>query len=461
MLNRLLTKVLIVLTVLTSLFTLTADARAEGKRFRPDKNRATRVTFDQMELEVPAGAAEEELFVEWGDPDLTGIRKPYGFRMIGRPYQFGPHGQEFAKDKPLKATIKVERNDLTKAEQSKIIRLFYINREEMRLEEVKHKYDRNTGILQANISHFSDYVLGITAGWDGNGINPFFDISNGEETVSTTSLSLSIRSTVLSLPGRGLNFNLIRASSENPIEALKISDNWYWDLPYVDGRYVNIPGKGGFALSEGDYKGGTSNAYTIYNNSGAYYATNNPDDVPVVYLKDGTKIEAANYGLTSIRVIDPNGNWFKYDFLHIGDSESTEYDRLCTLWDSLGRVFQFSYDTNGNLTKVTQTLKSGQKKTILTWDGVSFTDALGRVTSYTQNSQKYITKITYPNGAISEYSYYGDRVSQQRFYQPNQTQPTRVVDYSQEDLSGGYGHLNMVNDGTKIKKYLCKFYNYI
>ena len=81
--NRTITKALIATTVLLCLFaTQASGSMSHRKHFRAGKDRPTKVVFNEMEIEVPAGAEEEELSVEWGDPDLSGLKKPYGFDLF-------------------------------------------------------------------------------------------------------------------------------------------------------------------------------------------------------------------------------------------------------------------------------------------------------------------------------------------------------------------------------------------
>jgi RHS repeat-associated protein len=446
---------------------LAAPERGEAgnrRSIRPQAHQAVRMSLNDLEIEIPAGAAEQEISVETVADDLAGITKPRGFRAVGNIIRFGPHGMRFREGKELRFRLKVTGDHQN-------ARLYYINRQTNRLEAVDSKFDRASGVMEAKLRHFSDYVPGVTPGWDGNGINPFFDITHGEETVKVPDRTLSVRSTVLSLPGRGINFNLVRATSEYPLECLKISDNWYWDLPciYIDSygncRY-NIPGLGTLDYGTGDLRAheryGRKDE-TVYNLNGICFLVERYDDeTPVVRLKDGTTIETTGW---RIRVTDPNGNWYQYDFLNSwGDSENT-FPRISKLTDSLGRVLSFSYDTSGNLIKVEQLQKNGQRKTVLTYDfkgGERFTDAKGRTTTY-YYGYGGISQIVYPNGAKSEYSYdttnwtEGPKVTQQRFVMPNQTAPRRVVDYGAPFFVASGGQQMVVTDNGKIKKYNFKW----
>jgi len=454
---------------------LAAPERGEAgnrRSVRPQAHQAVRLNLADLEVEIPAGAAEQEISVETVEADLAGITKPRGFRAVGNIIRFGPHGMRFQKGKELRFRLKV-------AGEMQNARLYYINREKRRLEAVESRFDRASGVMEAKLGHFSDYVPGVTPGWDGNGIDPFFDITHGEETVQTASLKLSVRSNVLSLPGRGLNFTLTRATSEYAPEHLKISDHWYWDLPYACGPVVNIPGKGIFNIGgmsiASDLDKAPWMSCQVYYSGDTYFALGGPSDESpqwwdtnsVLYLPDGTCVETIGDKVT---VKDPTGNWYQYTYIYLYNYEE-RYPRIGTITDSLGRKFTFSY--NGyNLTKVVQTLRDGRQKTILTsgrsgWEEW-FSDALGRTTRYTWSRpflQFVISKIVYPNQARTECSHeviwdqrlerYESVITEQRFYQANQSEPFKKVSYQISTGVFSWNYSVRVNDGTRITQYDC------
>jgi len=462
-----------ILLTITPVLAAPERGEVENRRsVRPQAHQAVRLNLADLEVEIPAGAAEQEISVETVTDDLAGITKPRGFRAVGNIIRFGPHGMRFREGKELRFRLKVTGDHQN-------ARLYYINRQTNRLEAVDSKFDRASGVMEAKLRHFSDYVPGVTPGWDGNGINPFFDITNGEETVQTTSLKLSVRSNVLTLPGRGLNFTLTRATSENAPEHLKISDHWYWDLPYAYGPVVNIPGKGvfdTFYTSSTGYFNEPGMTYWGYYSGDTYFALTGPDEeLPQywredseLYLPDGTQMGGN-------RVTDPNGNWYQYNYVYLYHSPDEDVPpRIGTITDSLGRKFTFSYDGTHNLTKVVQTLRDGRQKTILTRgqnnNGTEewFTDALGMTTYYTwtsPQSQWVLSKIVYPNQARSEYSYksiydfsiggYESIITEQRFYQPNQSEPYRKVNYGTPTGFFPSNYSVKVNDGARITQYDC------
>ena len=93
-----------------------------------------------------------------------------------------------------------------------------------------------------------------------------------------------------------------------------------------------------------------------------------------VYLSDGTKIDIVNN-----TVYDKNGNWIKYN---ISTYSYRDYDRsdrsytdvnnrrVSSIVDSVGRTFNFSYSTYGDLQKVEQKLSDGSLKTIVTFSEI-------------------------------------------------------------------------------------------
>lgn|GEM_PF-1143410 len=402
------------------------------KTVRPSLTQMTRFSLGDSEFVIPASATDREISVEMVEPDLEGIRKPFGFRAVSKVYRFGPHGLKFSRGREIEFNIKL-------SEENQKAKLYYINRETQCLERVDaQNIDQKNRVLKGKLKHFSEYVLGITPGWDGNGIIPFFDITHGDETVQILTLNLIVRKNIISLPGRGLNFTLARVYSARPVSVLKVDENWYWDLPYTDGTMINIPGEGSFDFTELDIVAGYSGGDAIYRANGRYFSINSSDeDSIIVYLDDGTRIE--NYQ-RHITVSDPNGNYYQYYINPGASSDDPPY--LEWLRDSMGRMFYFDGGT------VTQLLKNGKKKVIASGGTMSFTDALGRTTTFSYKGSR-ITKITYYNGARSEYSYNGGVISQQRFYKPNETLPFRVVNYSRSNAL-----TTVFDDGNKVKKYV-------
>ncbi len=521
MTNRKLRTVLITLTAFFCLFaTLTTDAMSQRKRFRADKDRTTKVVFNEMEIEVPAGAAEEELSVEWGNPELTGIKKPYGFKAIGRPYRFGPHGKKFAKGKHLKIRLNIQQLAGDNSYYTDDVQLYYINREKGRLEEViGQKIDPVTYILEAPVRHFSEYVPGITTGFDDVGFEPYKDyVNNGEEKVSIGGLKLTIVSDIISLGEKGSQLRLGRVYWDNGLSIEKnsadydfigykkggvaynnpfaISKRWAWDLPNGTCR----PGGVKYSL-----KNNTRNiqingkTYKFYDEGGACFASSSED----LYWEDGTRY-------FKDMVTDHNGNWIKYTFTEyligtkIVNYEEPLYQyykvkRITKLEDSAGRIIFFRYQAKppitlfGNsatefklneiyenipvLQKVEQQLADGSFQTLLTHNLTElsstsvredFTDALGRTTSYTYVDSTKKTTILYPNGAKSEYSYANSYafsknydvnwlVKTQKFYYPEATTPFRTINYSiDNDLKA---NVVTVNDGIKINRYKLAYFS--
>jgi RHS repeat-associated protein len=476
-----------------TLFTaFSVNANPDGRVLKHSAHEDSVTKFDRFEVTVPAEAANQEMTVEEVELDLKGINKPYNFKPVSKMFRFGPHGMKFSKGKELRFNLQLDAGQQG-------AELYYIDREKGRLERVEgQSYKPKTKRLEARLRHFSDFVAGIIAGWDGNGINPFSDyVHNGEETVSIATLSLQVRSTILSLRNRnGTDFHLTRSYMSNNryyqqwgVTLFALSEQWYWDIPFLTGGYsgepdrysiyINIPGKGGFTIQPpygaGNYPSDwfeyTINGETFRLKVGEY-----SDSIymrPIVMLKDGTIIEYHNSTPNDYETItDPKGNCTKYVFSQVAEyseqDETIRVNRISLIEDSVGRKIYFRYNTLGKLTKVEQLLSNGSFKTIMTcglaWNEQQFTDSLGRTTTYKciSPSGLFIKDIFYPNGAHSAYSYkmnydYSEQgdylISSQKWYKPGNSSPFKTVDY---DTVGLY--YIKVNDGIRRHDYNFDWY---
>jgi RHS repeat-associated protein len=371
------------------------------------------------------------------------------------------------------------------------------------------------------IRHFSDYVLGISAGWDGAGLNPFTDyITQGIETVNVYGhYDPQIRLKVYSIKGRGMDLNFTIASEDDSTKLGGIAPGLKLDLPFLLIEYENystytmnkgseihisIPGKGHYSVNKrinptssgsGSLAGWNvynfnSNSFAVKVKKTAYYLTEEGPDIcynvyePVVYLSDGRCIR--DYG-TYQTVTDPNGNMIKYTYhtKHYkvwedgGDSADIDIgpDKtlIDTIEDTMGRMFYFTYNSDGNITKIQQKLLDNSMKTILTcsYSGkqIIITDAVGRAytLNYNINSEyqnlvwRKLLGISYPNGVNSKYKYntidYRSirsdvQITSQKWYKPNQSNAFREVTYNRvhvnEEVDLRYA---TVKDGITKKEY--------
>lgn len=245
----------LIIGILLFMLPLASMSFGEQKFFRAESQRETKVTFNDLEITVPANASQQELSVGWGDEiDYRGYKTPRCFKYISRSYRFGPHGVKFNRDKMLHFRLKISPKMVPTGYRPDQIKLFYVDQTNLRLELVPQQYyDPRTGTLEANLEHFSDYVPGVTPDWDGEGIAPYADYVNaGEATVNICGLNVSVNANVYSLAGRGMDFSLRRkfdpGSSTSPMH---ITDDWIWDLyNYYDGQ-LQIPQGGQYYLSTG------------------------------------------------------------------------------------------------------------------------------------------------------------------------------------------------------------------
>jgi RHS repeat-associated protein len=525
---NLLGKLLFVVVVLCLAVNLKVCANDEsgggGKRFfKPNPRQRTKMNFDRMELEIPAGASKREMTVEMVEPDLIGIRTARGFRVVSQVYRFGPSGTKFAGGKELDLKIDLE-------EKYKDAKFYYIDRIRKCLVQVSdQKFNREIGKLEVKLRHFSDYVLGISAGWDGNGINPFSDyITQGIETVNVYGhYEPQIRLKVYSVKGRGMDLDFTVASDQfskdDSYKLGSIAPGLKIDLPFLhieSENYsgyslhkgseikIDIPGKGRYManrrISPTSSGSGSLAGWDVYNYNGnsfavkvkktAYYLTEDGPDIryylyePAAYLSDGRCIR--DYG-TYQTVTDPNGNMIKYTYhtkhykVLESDSDNNDIDigpnktLIDTIEDTMGRMFYFTYNSDGNITKIQQELADESIKTILTcsYSGkqIVITDAVGRAytlryaVSWNCNINNVffalgkILGVSYPNGVRSEYKYNTNdhriissdvQITSQKWYKPNQSTVFREVTYNRvhvnEEVDLRYA---TVKDGITKKEY--------
>jgi hypothetical protein len=203
--------IILLLLILLPVFPFIIQGR-EGIQFSAATSKTTTVQYGDLELTIPAGAAAQPMTVASTGLNLNDIKKPYGVIILGPTYCFGPDRLVFGTGKSLGFKLKINSSMIPKGYSPASVKLFYINRQLGRLEEVRDQnINWQTGVLEAKLPHFSEYVPGIIPNWSGTGLNPWIDyISKGEENVCLNGLKLSINSQVLSLPGRGLDLKLNR-----------------------------------------------------------------------------------------------------------------------------------------------------------------------------------------------------------------------------------------------------------
>ncbi|TCL65253.1 YD repeat-containing protein, partial [Hydrogenispora ethanolica] len=510
---------LVIILLLGGIYYATPSLASPGemRTFKLEKGRSGHVNFYGLEMDIPAGATDKELSVGWGDPDLTQIQVPFGFRPVSQPYRFGPHGLKFQRGKAPIVRLKINADSLREGDSFRSVRLYYINREEKRLELTKNQQiDPVTGNIEAELDHFSEYVLGISSNWDGNGFCSNMDyVSDGEEHVLLNGLKLNILSPVFPLSGRGkMGFDLVRVYKGGGIDSSNpfyIAQGWYWAMPYIYKERLYLANGASYDLSHGNLENiiplppgfesndciikpecthlrycGDSRVKVIYkgynwdSSKGRYKEKR----ISAVILKDGTSIEKHS-GTMIVR--DPNGNTIQYGFAAFGNSilepipidndNSDAVIRLTSLTDSAGRSFKFSYDLNPSsngtinptLSKVEQKLSDNTYRCILSYRKIDansycFTDALGKVTSY--YAPIIISQITHYDGSRTNYEYdfrfdaYAFigcfTVKSQKVYRPGESNPFTTITYSPSWLTGqnAFSMSSVaVNDGTSLKKY--------
>lgn len=81
------------------------------KTVRPSLTQMTRFSLGDSEFVIPASATDREISVEMVEPDLEGIRKPFGFRAVSKVYRFGPHGLKFSRGREIEFNIKLSEEN--------------------------------------------------------------------------------------------------------------------------------------------------------------------------------------------------------------------------------------------------------------------------------------------------------------------------------------------------------------
>jgi RHS repeat-associated protein len=482
-----------------------AGVTTETKSFKRDQTKETKISFDGIELTVPAGTENAEMTISRGNPDLTGIEIPFGIKLFKTSYRFGPSGLKFSEEKKLKFRMKWNPEEYPGGLPSGM-NLYYINRASGKLELSAGAINETTGDFEAEIAHFSEFVPGINSGFNGDGLNPYADyVHAGTEHVGISNLGLTVNYPVYSLPLRGgtqINFNRVfhNEPRNNPFS---ISNNWSWDLP----SYYTLNSR--FGPGKLIYKNGSITRFeaggTVYEVHWTGTPQNSiPDNymipgIGAIYFGDGTKIEPRDgYEI----VTDRNGNWYRYDYTKFSGKDRSgnpaEFLRVSTITDCLGRVFYFQYQVVDEnvpylnpvsncprpyLEMLYQKMSDGSSKPLLTRSGGSierFTDVLNHTTSYTRETHYYnkthngmplvvynISSITYPNSVRTEYKYsYDDsyalsRISTQKFYRSGATTPFRAVGYQKADYphngawnyNGEWLPVVTVNEAATTKKY--------
>ena len=490
------------------------QADSMKKSFRPDKTMETKVSFDNLELTVPAGVVNVPMTVERDvDLNLNGFERPSGLKVISELYKFGPRGLKFLPDKPLVGRFKIDPTTLPLGASLSIVRLYYINQDTKKLEVVEEQQiDQETGILEAKIRHFSTYVTAITVIWNGDGVNPFYDyVHHGDEHVSVYNQLLSVVSPVISLPGRGgLDLNLSRTyCPANYIDNIRgnininpfsISPSWSWAETYFDpmnqvlylkdGTSYNIPViAAGWTTPPVTYDYGSVKFiacqfnYVIGGNGSTI--TDWASYIGEIRLNNGIRIDI-DQNNTCETVTDIHGNQIRYNFsksypVYITPdlSNSFKYTTiypsiLSSITDSAGRVLKLNYANSGytynsmgviSIPMLTTVQYSG--KTILshTMDisgNETFTDTLNRSTKYiynsgwkdnsgTRNNTFWINEIDYFNGIRSVYNHSGSLIFSHILYRPDSSNQTETYSKSGQNAI-------VINGTNKKNLYICHKY---
>jgi YD repeat-containing protein len=147
---------------------------------------------------------------------------------------------------------------------------------------------------------------------------------------------------------------------------------------------------------------GSTNAYETADSS-YLHLVDNGNGTLLVRSTDGTQLSysSTTNGFRCTQVKDRNGN-----YITITNSSA---GRLLTVTDTLGRVFNFNYDTNNNLTSISQTRGAGQ----YTWVTFGYTNltlqtnftGLTSIGTQSGTTLPVLTQVGMPDGTYSKFSY--------------------------------------------------------
>ncbi|MGI0085323.1 MAG: hypothetical protein ACREBQ_09605, partial [Nitrososphaerales archaeon] len=231
-------------------------------------------------------------------------------------------------------------------------------------------------------------------------------------------------------------------------------NGWALDFPWLGNNYLHL----------------TSGQVYPYNWTGSVFQNHNGQDFRLVrnsdksfdlYLSDGTHYYFTEDKQLSTITDATGNNTITFAYLK---------GEMSSITDSVGRVVTFANNTAGQITS----MKSGGRTWTYSYSGrdlVSVTDPLGRVTGYAYNpgggifgndAHWLLTKITYPTGAISRYTYGSALVGTDatEFYVTlenlniSSTVLSRSSSYNYTIVDGAVTLCNAtVSDGTAIRSY--------
>ena len=252
--------------------------------------------------------------------------------------------------------------------------------------------------------------------WKDQGLVPFGEyFQNLREYVSTQTGFLTVIQTDLTLPGRGLDLVVKRVYSppstyedDAPATAADYSygaypwaplgNGWQLGFPWIE---VNGSSPAYIHLSDGQrYKySGAGLAGTEYHSGDHFTLYGYLDGEYDLVMVDGTRYSFDDsYRL--VNVTDTSGNQMRFTYSD---------DKISRITDTVGRYVDFTYDGGtGYLSRITSGSRNVTYTQVSGANGYKLTrvaDSLNQYTNYTYMGDYLITKIEYPSGGYSTYTY--------------------------------------------------------
>ncbi len=264
--------------------------------------------------------------------------------------------------------------------------------------------------------------------WDGNGIAPYgLYFQNLGEYVSPSTGMLTVRQTDLSIPGRGLDFEITRVYAE-PYSFLSgipyyyenypwapIGKGWQLNIPWMNSistpaAYIHLWNGQGYRIPSSFWNTPSS---SFENHQGEHFRMIRNSTGIFLYDKSGAVYEFDPANLNRLtKIIDTLGNNIAFGY--------SNNNVISCITDSVQRNFLLSY-SNGYLTTISQTTGScagggtSIRQVQYSNNGgslASVTDPAGRVTSYQYGAvgDSYVaswllSRVIYPTGWSTNYTY--------------------------------------------------------
>src|SRR6266516_2374413 len=257
--------------------------------------------------------------------------------------------------------------------------------------------------------------------WDENGIVPYGQyFQNLGEYVSTSDGMLTIKQTYLSIPGRGLDLVLSGVYTE-PQSFLNgspyyyesypwapLGNGWQLDFPWMTNSptptFLHLQDGQGYRIPYSFWTGTTS---TFENHQGENFRlVRNSLSYVTLYDRSGTAY-SFDPGHRLTNITDPNGNTISFNY---------SGNQISCIADTVSRAFTLTY-SNGYVSTISQVTGTcsnpGSRIRTVTFQKAggslsTYTDPKGRVTTYTYDTPNpwIVSRITYPTGWYSNYTYY-------------------------------------------------------